>query len=324
MYYRAIRPQHFNINLAETGGLGDNIARLPAIKWFEHNHPYVSLNVIVPDYFKELAQFLLPENEKRKYFSVSEINGRPTGVPSPIDLSLPMRSVKGEGFHTTMSTHLTDHAFHMLCDTSVEYEAQKHYMQPYLSSQAFLNILNKFSIDYMDNYVILTTGCTAPVREWPAQQVNAVARYLVDKGYKVIFLGTKIALTGGKHNINAQFSEEIDFSLGLDLRERTTLIEALYIIDGAMAIVGLDNGLLHLAGCTAVPIVAGFTNVRPELRKPYRPNGEFRAVTSSVCKNCQNSCNFVVGFDFRYCYYNLKCNELIGTQKYIDALKEIL
>jgi len=71
-------------------------------------------------------------------------------------------------------------------------------------------------------------------------------------------------------------------------------------------VVGLDNGLIHLAGLTDVPIVAGYTTVDPYFRLPWRHGVKgwrcFAVEPSSECRYCQTA---------TFCTYNinfLRCN----------------
>jgi ADP-heptose:LPS heptosyltransferase len=117
----------------------------------------------------------------------------------------------------------------------------------------------------------------------------------------------------------------------LYIREKTTLIEAGNIIAGAQVICGLDNGLLHLAGCTDTPIVAAYTTVRPEHRLPYR-HGSLGSGCYVVepdedlaCRFCQSNMDFEFTHDFRDCFYkDFKCTKQITADKFIRKLDELL
>ena len=57
----------------------------------------------------------------------------------------------------------------------------------------------------------------------------------------------------GKSHLD--LNEDYDLSEGVDFIGRTLLFDALRIIDCAEMVIGIDNGLLHLAACTKTPIV---------------------------------------------------------------------
>jgi ADP-heptose:LPS heptosyltransferase len=86
----------------------------------------------------------------------------------------------------------------------------------------------------------------------------------------VVLLGQRNLFVDGEQTIKSnpiKIFEDV-----IDLRDASPLLESLKIINYAKFIVGVDNGLFHLAGLTQTPIVAGYTTVAPELRMPYRNN----------------------------------------------------
>ena len=100
---------------------------------------------------------------------------------------------------------------------------------------------------------------------------------------------------------------------------------------GAEVVVGLDNGLLHLAACTPVKIVAGYTTVKPAHRMPYRVGELGYKVWPVVpdlalkCRYCQSKAGFVYKFDFRSCYYgDYECTINLSADKYIKKIGEAL
>lgn len=307
-------PEEWLVVVFEDGGLGDHIARLSAIKYIIDEYPHVKLTVRCPKFFVEFAKKAVPQatwkdyNEgDREYTSQKIINAG-----------------SGDGI-SSYASHLVDHAFFKIVNQQVE-NKYKNYVQV-----DHKNVdLTKFNLP--KKYVIITTGFTAAVRELIPSVINDIVDYINTTEYKVVFLGSKEATVGGKIKpIEGKFSDGIDFSKGLDLRDRTSLIEAHAVIAEAETIVGLDNGLLHVAGCTDIPIVMGFTTVDPLHRVPYRNDilGHNTYVIeppkSLSCRGCQSNMNFLYGFDFRNCYYkDMKCVKDAKAQPYIDHLKKIL
>lgn len=304
--------EHVNCILNE-GGLGDNIARLPALKYIFDNYKHISLHVWAPDYFVPVLKHFFPDQIIKSFSKAKkEYNPLIHGIKSSSD------------FHTPLRYHLVDHAFNLLVDKQVE-DKDKNYL--------------KFDIDKIDiskftlpeNYVILTTGWTAPVRAMPGETVNDLANYLSSSGYTPVYLGSKISKAGAGDDIIGKFDQVIDYSLGLDLINKTSILETGAIIARAKTIVGLDNGLLHVAGCTEVPIVGSFTNVDPKLRMPYRHDRlgyrYFPIVPPAPvgCNHCQSSCNFYYDHNFTRCFYpDKKCPESITTEMYIEQIEKAL
>lgn len=303
---------HINI-LNDQGGLGDAVAILPAIKYIADYHKHIQIHFWVQDFFVEFAKNCLRNtnvivrgfSEKAKY----------------------KEHFIGKNFsshrHDNMATHLTDHAFHVIVNKQVA-DKHKNYLQPDLSR---VNI-DRFNLP--ERYIIMTTGYTAQVREMLPNIVNEVNKYIVSKGYAVVFLGKRDTSTG-LATIKGNFKETIDYSLGINLIDKTSLLETTKIIANAATLVGLDNGLHHIAGCTNIPIVAGYTTVEACYRMPYRNNilghNCYPVVPeeSLQCRFCQSNMVFEYNHDFRECLYqDYACVKMLTADKYIEQLEKIL
>jgi ADP-heptose:LPS heptosyltransferase len=296
------------------GGLGDSIARLPAIVYILQHCPHVkSIRLFAQDYFREIVEHLFPV-EQVKFVGYSQIKEELKRQPSEAYMGTDIRQ------HSTLHTHLTHHAFHTIVDTQPMHISSYNYPQLNLNIlPTKLNLLNK-------SYAVITTGFTAPVREWLPSEINKVAQWFNLKGITPVFLGKKQNEFREGGITEATFSEGIDYSLGINLIDSTSLLEAAKIMAGAKVVVGIDNGLLHLAGMTQVPIVAGYTSVSAYNRMPIR-NGMIgwntRMVTPSVgCSPCQSQALLHFNFDYRTCYYgDYACIPTMTAQKFIKELE---
>ncbi len=317
-----LRPKSKTINvLLQSGGVGDVIASLTAVNYILKKYPWITPLIWVPDAIKELARNLLPEDSM--IWSFSEMKGR----YSP---ERPTKSTLWDGHTSAMKIHPVDYGFLKLCDELPETE-DKNYLR-----------LRPDKIEFKDDgpskYVVVTTGFTADVREFRPDIVIEVVKYIKSTGHEVVFLGDPRAKTGTQHIITAKFDEEA-LSHGINLVGKTTLVDAAMIINNAAAIVGVDNGLLHVAGITETPIIGGFTTVSPKIRMPYRHNElgwKFSPVTpdeSLGCKYCQQKDNFRYGHDYKNCIYkgeigfsevvNL-CTKQMRPEKFIKQLELVL
>lgn len=301
--------------LLDIGGLGDNIARMPAIRYIKDRHPHVTPIVWVADYFLPVAKNMMLDIDFRAFS---------TGAKD-YDETLPTRTTGLKSF-TNLKTRMDIHAFCLLANEIPSDSKHYNYLPINLNPIA----INKFNLP--KKYVTITTGFTAEIREFYAPYVNTLAKYIISKGYKVMFLGQKNTHTGvNKNNIIGSFSEAIDYSVGIDLIDKTSLLEAAKIMAKSKVVLGVDNGLLNLAACTDVPIIAGFTSVDPEHRMPYRNDIKgwnfFPVVPtdSEPDKFCQSRWDFCFEHDFRFSLYNN--DSLIKSLKpdlWIEKLKEIL
>lgn len=322
MYRDSQFPTFVNV-LFDNGGCGDLVAWLPALKFIYNTHPHVTLNVWVPDFFLEFAANSLRGTRKR-------INLNKLSDLSRVNRNHQTISFKMQNY-TNLGAHMTEHAFEVICHTKPD---DKNHLN-YLSLDLTNTDINKFNLP--EKYVVITTGFTAAVREFLPEHVNKISQYVISKGYTPVFLGKHTTNTGIKHVIKGTFNNEIDYSAGLDLIDKTSLIECVKICGGSHAVVGLDNGILHLAGCTDVPIVGGFTTVNPKHRMPYRHGNiglQYYSVVpqeSLKCRFCQSNWQFTNGHDFTKCYYvekeqdtEIKCLKELSADLYIEQLEKIL
>lgn len=317
-----LRPIKLNV-LFKKGGLGDTIARLPSVRYILQKCDHIEeLRLIVQDYAVDycteaLSAYISPNRFKVYGLKDMEALLSEEGIPGMMTDS---------NHHTTLRTHLTDHAFHTVAD--VQLAENEQFYKDYLIPKD----LNKYAIEGLpENYIVITTGFTAAVREWLPSSVNEVCKWIIEeRKLDVIFLGKKQNFFWGQRGITeGTFREEIDYSVGIDLRDSTSLLEASYILSKAKAVVGVDNGLLHLAAAssTTVPIIAGYTTVTPEHRLPYR-NGGIKGSNCYIvepkelaCKFCQTQLLFLYNFDLRNCFYgDYECITKLKSEEFIRCL----
>lgn len=307
------KPQTKTVNyVLMNGGVGDHIASLTAIDYISKQYPWIRILLWVPDFLVELAKNVLPESVNTRSY---------TNMKYQYDPSKPTRTTEWDGLISPMKIHCVDYGFLKLCDELPNIE-HKNYLQIKTDKIAIKHILPQ-------RYVVITTGYTAKVREFPAKTVNEIAQYIKAKGYEVIFLGQNQTDTGAHHKIKGQFDSEIDYTAGLNLIDKTSLIEAASIINNATALVGVDNGLMHLAGVTETNIVGGFTTISPSKRWPIRHNqlgwSCYSVVPEVNCKFCQEKTNFLFGHDYRNCLYkDTQCTAEMTSDKFIAHLERIL
>lgn len=311
---KGFKPKPVTMNfILMDGGVGDHIASLTALNYIHNKYPYVKQLVWVPDFLLEFAQHLLPKLLIRDFSSMRQY----------YDHTLPTKATKWDQIVSPMKTSCLDYAFMKLCDE-----------KPSIEHMNYLQINTKkidLNIPLPENYVVITTGYTAKVREFPTNEINKLIDYLKTNNITPVFLGKKDTPTGTKHIIKGTFSEDIQYSQGLDLVDKTSLLQAAKIMGGAKAVVGVDNGLLHIAATTQVPIIAGYTTVDPIARIPVRNNQlghNYYTITpdqSLSCRFCQSNTNFIFKHDYKECLYkDYACTSHMTAEKFINQLKAIL
>jgi hypothetical protein len=312
----------FNV-ISNWGGLGDQIARIPVYKWIHDTQTYTSMTIYIQDYFLDLARYLLPETERLKYGRISDL-GQWRAVYS-LDGSCQIGLESGEllGAYMDFSPertpgslglHLTQQAFLALTDRLAESREALAYPKP-----PRVPMLSSFP-----RMIIFTVAFTAPAREWPAKEVNRLARTVREAGYAPVLLGNTEPQQAGDGVIKGAIDDGIDRSLFLDLTNQTTLIEALGIMQRARAVVGVDNGLLHLAHCTSTQVVMGFTNMEARHRLPVRASGKTIALEAEVaCKGCQSR-GVYINANYKYCLFgDYACTQTMSSERFVQGLKEL-
>ena len=315
-----MKPKTKTINITIiNGGVGDMVAALTPIDYILRKYPWVTPLIWMPDLMVDLARNLLPEGTQ--VYSYTEMRGR-------YDPSRPTKTTQWDGHTSAMRLHCVDYAYIKLCD-----ELPDVFDRNYLKLKNSELHLPRVDVPRPDRYVVVTTGYTADVKEFRPEYVNEVVKYIKSRGREVVFLGSTASETGGNHVIRGTFSQNIDYSQGINLVDKTTLLEAAAVMDHAELVVGVDNGLLHVAGTTDTPIVGGFTFVTPESKMPYRYNKLGWAFWPVIpdddlgCRFCQVTTNFLYGHDYRKCMHRGNNEELVNActkqlrpEKFIEGI----
>lgn len=309
MLREGTRFKDYTLNVCSNfGGLGDMLARLPAVKYAHDHYKQLHMTVYWHDYFVELAQVLLPETARLRHKTLTEMAWADEKIPL-IDFA--PRAV------SSFAMHLTEHAFIMLTNRIMEEDRHLWYLQaPRLPCPMPVAAPGK--------YLVITTGFTASARAWPAPEINKVIAWSASKGYTPVLIGTTARSdVGNGSGVQAVFDlDAIDHKACLNLIDRTSLVDALAIMQRGVAVVGVDNGLLHLASCTSTPVMWGFTSVLPKHRLPYLPNTHRHALVlpEVACAGCQSRAYFV-SHDFRECLYgDYQCTKEMTGEKFVDGL----
>lgn len=302
------------------GGIGDYVCWLSAITWVLEMQRQVTMHLYCQYFFIDFIRYYFKDKHKNRLF----IHDAKTLVnKTDEDLGPCFRPL--ECAPNAIGMHLIDLGFVYFANASPRGEYRKHIK---------IDVSDIPIPELPENFAVVTTGHTTMSREWRPRGVNGVVDYLVGKGITPVFIGKKNIFSSTEDNkvvdYSARFSEHIDFSKGLDLREKTTLLEATHIMSKARAVVGLDNGLLHLAATQTTPIVAGMNIASPEDREFRRDVGAVCYVTPDpeklTCTFCQTNQRFNNGQDFKYCFYkDYAClDQLSDPSPWIQALESVL
>jgi ADP-heptose:LPS heptosyltransferase len=162
--------------------------------------------------------------------------------------------------------------------------------------------------------VAIHAGPSVPVRTWPSDHWNHLAGILVDQ------LGATVIQVGADYH--SQAGQIVTRVVGaLDWVGDLTLEETAAVISLCDLFIGIDSGLLHLAGAVGTPIVGLFGPVNPALRLP--------AETPSVGVAAELDC---IGCNHRIprlhwttnCPYDIKCMRVLEPSAVLHAVTSML
>lgn len=275
----------------EGGGMGDYINWCSAIKYIAENYTHVDGRVFCSGLFLDVAKYLFEKYPGWKVAhrdDINKVHENGAGMCAP---------KRGTQLLNACGSHLLDLGFHYyICINPPPKEYNK------LVEIDFEGAWKWPELNPKSNYCVFTPGSTTEAREMPVHGFNELVLYAISKGLTPVFLG-KADLS---ENYQAKFLN-YNLSQGVDLRERTTILEAVQIMRGAKFVIGLDNGLLHMAGTTNVPVIFGHNITSIEHREIRRDKGLTINITASEetlpCIGCQSKVRFVSKHDFRFCLF---------------------
>lgn len=302
------------------GAVGDYICHSVALKWIMDTQPHVRGTIYSPDYFLEIPKRIFHGKNGWRVFDRNEltqdvIKKNPTYIPSHESV------LNGTG------AHLVDLGFIYFANL---HHAPDNCYYPDLDLDS-IKIDTKVLSQHVrlpERYAVLTPGATDLNRQMPPSLFNKIQDHLITQDITPVYLGkafmTKCHTT--------KFHEGYDLSKGINLIEKTSLLQAAKVLDGAVLTVGLDNGLLHLAACTKVPIIFGYNVIGPMYRRPRRPP---HLVTIDIypdkvelpCTFCMSDMRYFFGHDFKHCIYkDEKCLSWFDEhpELWIEAVDKVL
>lgn len=292
------------------GGIGDYIHWTSALRYTIDSNPHIFGHIVAPTWFGDLARLWLEGYSNRFKLRVTDdlneadLQHLPWIVPGKNQL------VNATGFH------LFALGFYYYMQSAVIPEGQ---ILPLVRG----NEADVSRFNLPRRYAVLTPYATHDNRRINAKAMNEIAAWVESQGVTPVILGKKevAADYGGKP------PEELNLDLFWDLSEKTSLREAAVIMSGAEFVFGIDNGLLHLASCSKVPVVFYFTTVDPQLRVPPRQKGAKNIVITPPerfsCRFCNSNMRYIIGHNFKDCIYkdNLCVTSIKGSDV-IEVLKK--
>lgn len=318
-YFRKGTPRVKPFNAAfifNGGGIGDYINWVPAIEWIVNENPHVNPFVIVSQPIRDVLNHHFRKEISEKRLTVLEFdeNKIEKALPNETHIHFPE---PGKQYANATGFHLMDIGFTYFCNFN---EAPQGYNRmPTIDFGDGVNHHSPWLWPELEGgrFAVLTPGATALNRQMPAKAFNELVEYIRGLGITPVFLGREHFVDFKQHSFHkAKFNEGYDYSKGVNLLEKTSLLETVQIMRKAEFVLGLDNGLLHMASTTEVPIIFGLTITSVKHRNVRRTKGLTIHIHLTekdlACTACQSRTRFLAGHAYKHCIYtdNLCC-ELI-------------
>ena len=327
--------------ICETGAVGDTIATFPILKILSDkghieklfiDKRYIELyRVVFPlDIIVDLkdAMTIIPRNKVTPDIPKHVINpktGEACFLSYPLKQNIPVVHSNNKNGLLPLHASLVD-GFSAAIANVILRETERDY--PFISQ-------DKLPINPLKGkkYVVVSYGATTEHRKMLPEVFIDLKRYFIEKGYEIVLLGKKdhqLAVSDSHLTVTPQF-DGIDSVGCIDMIDKTTLLESLSILHDAALMIGVDGGLMHLAGCTDIPIVGGFTTVDPHYRTIYRHNTYgwrfYPVKADSDCKFCQTDTWATYGINFHVCNHPNKTKECmysLTSSKWIEQIEKAL
>ncbi len=311
--------------LFQGAGFGDYVCYMPALLWLARNCPQLRVQVFVGKEFMQFAQNILWDyNEMWKVCDLDHVNHAITPNSMMRSPGILMNGIKYQQLANGTGGHLVSVGFLYFCN-----------IFPVPEGADLYPIINFSGSDHhipaglhFKTYVVFTPGAVSENRTVPGSYWNPIIDHVKKKGLTPVFIG-KSQVT---KNLRVNFPEGCNYDAGVDLRNKTTILEAAWLMKNAACTIGLDNGMIHLAACTNGSIVAGYNMVDPKDRRPNRKAGKWEEISLSheelACAGCQSYMKQVTPHTFNRCLYgDNKCIDMLfedGGRRWIEAIDRIV
>lgn len=315
-------PVSFLLNAA---GMGDYINYSAAIVWIAENAPWIEGTLYVNSFLVELLSLVLRPYPR---WSVKSGDG-PLRIEHGMSVIGPnMQMDNGMIYNQQLlnatGSHLMDLGFAYYANLNAAPDGvflPKVALPKHKVPSALRDIPYK--------YIVFTPGALTPSRMTYGKHLNPLIRFVKEKGFLPVFLGKD-----ENHSVAVQpkFADDVAYSEGLDLRNKTTVVQAAATMEKAACVLGLDNGLLHLAALTDSRLIFGYNITSVAHREPRRNWGKTINMTVPAeklpCIGCQSKMKVMIGHSFHHCLYgdNL-CVDLLFAdegQAWKDAINDCL
>jgi heptosyltransferase III len=284
-----------NLSLVyHTGGLGDFITTLPAIKeWNLHNHSCRKILLGKPSYgilgvqaglFDEVwdaesaafswlysLEMSIPESAGKKFLQITSAllfasNDSPVVARFR---NLKIKSLLFQDPFPQKRIHISAYHLSLVKNASGFTGPECH---PLIPHPDFKNEANRL-LDGIGRFIVFHTGSGNGIKNWPVKKFEALAGMIREKGFRIVWI--------------AGPAEEALSSPSTDMAVRNAPLPLLvHVFARSSLYVGNDSGISHLATACGTPSVVLFGPSDPEVWRPWGKKVAVVSVTRRKCFPC--------------------------------------
>lgn len=175
------------------------------------------------------------------------------------------------------------------------------------SMQLLRDALDAAPTDPAGSYIVICPFTTRPQKHWFDDHWAQLALHLKDNYQKQI-----IVLGGPADHEHAERIQSMTSVPLINLAGKTSLLEAIAIIDSSTAVIGVDTGLTHIGIAKDKPTVALFGSTRPYLNPD---SDKARVIYEDMsCAPCRRNPT---------CNGQFTCMRNLTAEKVLHALDEV-
>jgi lipopolysaccharide heptosyltransferase II len=169
----------------------------------------------------------------------------------------------------------------------------------------------RYGIGRGSKTVVMQPGASIMQRRWEPEKFLALARWLVDRGWKTILVGGP-----SEQQASRIIAEGVPADRVIDLCGKIPLEETAAIVALCDLYVGSDTGVLHIAYGVGTPTVHLFG---PGVLEKWAPKGSrYQAISKKLpCSPCIRY-NYVPP-----CPYDTECMKMITVDEVVEAVARI-
>ncbi|MGP3778899.1 lipopolysaccharide heptosyltransferase II [Halanaerobium saccharolyticum] len=139
------------------------------------------------------------------------------------------------------------------------------------------------NIGLTDKFIVLNTGGSWETKRWPEEYFAEIANQLMEKGYKILFVGGPSDTERVSYIINKIENRNMIYNLC----GKTSLLELAAILKKASLVISGDTGPVHVAAAVGTNTAAIFG---PSDEEKYAPCGKAKNIliknTGLYCRPC--------------------------------------